>query len=146
MIKLIQLVFLAIAGVAVGTSAWAHSVAEDAEAGIKVLFETGPLPAMTQQKSEMVFLIRDLNAEQGADPVAGLIENVEVVIHYEDKVWGPFAVKEGQRNPGRIALEKVFAYAGEYEVELSFNKTGDDRRITLHWDTDIGDWGSLVLQ
>ena len=127
---------------------FAHSATEDAEAGIKILFETSPLPAMTQQKSSLVFLVRDMRAEEGAEPVLGTIENAKVMIEHMDsgKSWGPFAVEEARRNPGRFELQKVFAYPGEYEVEITFNRTGEERQVTLHWDTDIADWNGLVLQ
>jgi hypothetical protein len=127
------------------TSLHAHSPAEDTEIGIKILYEAGPLPAMTQQKSTMTFLIRDLNAEEGADPVAGVIENTFVTIKKDEKLWGPFEVKESSRNPGKLTLDKVFAEPGEYEVYLSFNKAGDATPREFHWDSDIADWNDLVL-
>ena len=137
--------FVLICSLALATVAWAHSPAEDAEIGIKILFEAGPLPAMTQQKSSLTFLVRDMNAEDGAEPVAGLIENAEVTVKMGDQSWGPFPVAEGRRNPGNITLEKVFAYPGEYEVFLDFNKTGDPTPRQFHWDTTIADWNDIVL-
>ncbi len=141
----ITIAVLALACTALMSVATAHEPAEDAEAGLRVVFAVTPEPATTQQLSQIVFIVRDINAEQGADPLPRLIENAKTIVRQGDREWGPFEVRESRRSPGEYRVQRIFAYPGEYKVTLTYNKTGDQKARQLTWDATLRDRSILVL-
>ena len=110
-------------------------------AGLMVLFGAEPEPALTE---EIEFLRWRFTSPESNEPFTEL-EEVSAVITQNSREFGPFEARAARRDPGLRQTRHIFSAPGEYEVVLTFKKTGDPTIHSVTFTFSIGDRGSLTI-
>ena len=110
-------------------------------AGLHVLFGAEPEPALTEE----VESLRWRFTSEGSDEPFNDIEDATAVITRHGKEFGPFETRRSRNEPGLRQTRHIFTEAGDYEVVLTFKKTGDPTAHTIAFTYTIRDRGDLRI-
>lgn len=137
--KILILMVMALMITAAGTGLAFHERKE--VAGMAVIFGAEPEPALTEERQDLVWRFQSLASEE---PVGGL-EKLEATVVHDGQQYGPFAARGSRREPGTYRTMRIFTAAGDYKVNLAFNKPGETERYTVEFDLHINDRAELEI-
>ena len=110
-------------------------------AGLMVLFGAEPEPAFTE---EIEFLQWRFTSQESNEPFTEL-EEVRAVITWDGRDFGPFEARSVRSDPGLWQTRHIFSEPGEFEVVLTFKKTGDPTVQSVAFTYTIRDRKSLTI-
>ena len=110
-------------------------------ARLHVLFGVEPEPALTEE----IESLRWRFTSEGSDDPFNDIEDATAVITRHGKEFGPFETRRARNEPGLRQTRHIFTEAGDYEVVLTFKKTGDPTVHTIAFTYTIHDRGDLRI-
>ncbi len=110
-------------------------------AGLSVLFGAEPEPALTGRVQFLRWRFRTVESEE---PFADL-EEIEAVVTRDGQEYGPFESRVSRREPGLVQTQHIFTTPGEYDVTLTFQKTGSAERHSVTFTYRIRDRRDLEI-
>ena len=110
-------------------------------AGLSVLFGAEPEPALTGRVQFLRWRFRTVDSEE---PFSDL-EDLAVVITRDGQDHGPFESRVSRRDPGLVQTQHIFTAPGEYDVVLSFRKSGSEETHSVAFTYRIRDRRDLEI-
>ena len=110
-------------------------------AGLSVLFGAEPEPALTGRVPFLRWRFRTVGSEEPF----GDLEDLAVVITRNGEDYGPFESRVSPRDPGLVQTQHIFTAPGEYDVVLSFRRSGSEDTHTVAFTYRIRDRRDLEI-